>query len=223
MNLDHGRHIFVYCNIRTNQVVYSLTRTLQNNGALEQLPNLGKKTIPAALRKDLWQPMATISFPHPPAGLLAFRKLREYRQLHELAYDVSTVTNKERPGTLLNKKKKGRVLMNQKANSIADMAAVLKQQAALGAATAAAGADVGVAAVERLGPEQANWGRRREPAIGPEGVKGVSIAWRDLYDAAFAESWPSDVVHDVLEYERHTAGLPASETPSPEQTQVAIE
>ncbi len=25
---DHGRYIYAYCNIRTNQVVYSLTHTL---------------------------------------------------------------------------------------------------------------------------------------------------------------------------------------------------
>lgn len=27
--VDHGKHIFVYNNIRTNQVIYSLTRTLK--------------------------------------------------------------------------------------------------------------------------------------------------------------------------------------------------
>lgn len=26
--LTHGQHIFIYCNIRTNQVLYSLTRSL---------------------------------------------------------------------------------------------------------------------------------------------------------------------------------------------------
>ncbi len=167
--------------------------------------------------------MATISFPHPPAGLLAFRKLREFRKLHELSYDVEIVKDKERPGMLLNKKKKGRVLMNQKANSIADMAAVLKQQAeeAEVVAAIAAKAAKGDMTVEQTEQEQERRPRQKPSQIGPEGVKGVSIAWRDVYDATYAESWPQEVVHDVLEYDRHTAAKPAQEVQEPKQAQVA--
>lgn len=146
---QHGHHIFVYNNLRTNQVVYSLTRVLKNNAALRQLPYLGKKTVPAALRKDLWLPLATISFKTPAQGLTAFRKLREFRRLHETAYPLELVRQKEgkNKGLLMGKKQRGRVLMDQKANSVADMAAVLiqqekdEQEAAAAAAAEAKNAD----------------------------------------------------------------------------------
>ncbi|KAI9823631.1 MAG: hypothetical protein M1832_002412 [Thelocarpon impressellum] len=125
---DLGRHIYVYNNLRTNQVVYSLSRTLKNNDSLSQLPYLGKKTVPASLRKDLWQPMASISFPKPPQGLKAYTKLREYRRLHELSYPVEDFQSETNPHAVMPKKKRGRKLMDQKANSVADIAAVLKQQ-----------------------------------------------------------------------------------------------
>jgi hypothetical protein len=38
---EHGRNIFVYCNIRTNQVIYSLTRALKV-GILCPLPLLSR-------------------------------------------------------------------------------------------------------------------------------------------------------------------------------------
>ncbi|KAI9793087.1 MAG: hypothetical protein M1816_000985 [Peltula sp. TS41687] len=137
-----SRDIFVYNNIRTNQVLYSLTRALDNNASLCQLPYLGKKTVPARLRKDLWQPLATIQFRSADRCLHALRELREFRKMHELSYDLESIRKKEKPKatagkhgveerstsgrtTLLGKKKRGRHLMDQKANSIADMAAVL--------------------------------------------------------------------------------------------------
>jgi hypothetical protein len=75
----------------------------------------------------LWTPFCLLSFPSPEIGLSSYRKLREYRKLHENAYPLSAVTQTEgkHAGQLLPKKKKGKVLMNQKANTVADMAAVL--------------------------------------------------------------------------------------------------
>ncbi|KAL8742415.1 MAG: hypothetical protein Q9190_005095 [Brigantiaea leucoxantha] len=128
---DHGTHIFVYNNIRTNQVVYSLTRSLNNHASLKQLPFLGKKTVPATLRRDLWTPLCALTFLRPQTGLLAYRRLRELRRLHETSYDLSIITETSdgpKKGQLMSTKKRGKVLMNQKANSVADMAAVLLMQ-----------------------------------------------------------------------------------------------
>ncbi|KAI9678734.1 MAG: hypothetical protein M1817_005791 [Caeruleum heppii] len=125
---DLGRHIFIYSNIRTNQVVYSLRRPLNNNDALRQLPFLGKKSVPASLRKDIWRPMAIVLFPRPVQGLLAFQKLREYRKLHELSYPVEDFKDDRHPNAMLEKKKRGRKLMDQKANTVADLAATLQKQ-----------------------------------------------------------------------------------------------
>ncbi|CAL8574164.1 hypothetical protein XPA_000134 [Xanthoria parietina] len=124
---QHGTQIFVYNNIRTNQIVYSLTRSLNNHTSLKQLPFLGKKTVPSHLRKDLWQPLCLVSFPRPSQGLIAYRRLREFRRLHETSYPLSLITQTEGPhkGQLHSTKKRGKILMDQKANSIADIAAVL--------------------------------------------------------------------------------------------------
>ncbi|KAL8812919.1 MAG: hypothetical protein Q9200_000658 [Gallowayella weberi] len=121
---QHGTQIFVYNNIRTNQVLYSLTRSLHNHSSLKQLPFLGKKTVPARLRKDLWHPLCLVEFPRPSQGLLAYRRLREFRRLHETAYPLSLITRDEGP-QLYGTKKRGKILMDQKANSVADLAAVL--------------------------------------------------------------------------------------------------
>lgn len=102
--------------------------------------------------------------------------------------------------------------MDQKANSIADLAAVL--------------------ALQKQGPsqehiEEANrradrvrlqkgrgkkaW-RRKDPQ-GPVkgGVEGVKVRWVNLLDAEFAAEWPEEVVHDGLERHRYTAALPLIE------------
>ncbi|KAL8699446.1 MAG: hypothetical protein Q9224_001410 [Gallowayella concinna] len=124
---QHGTQIFIYNNIRTNQILYSLTRSLNNHSSLEQLPFLGKKTVPARIRKDLWHPLCLVEFPRPSQGLIAYRRLREFRRLHETAYPLSLITQTEgrRKGHLHSTKKRGKILMDQKANSVADLAAVL--------------------------------------------------------------------------------------------------
>ena len=114
---EHGRHIYAYCHARTNQVVYSLTRTLhvsiytivppqcltdiafrQNHDALKQLPDLGANNKDASLRKDLWKPLWIVSLPDGPDGLKqglnAFRKLREYRKLHETNWEPPALLSK---------------------------------------------------------------------------------------------------------------------------------
>ncbi|GAB7356596.1 hypothetical protein MBLNU459_g7324t1 [Dothideomycetes sp. NU459] len=137
---DHGRHVFVYNHVYTNQVVYSLERSLNNNAALSQLPFAGKKTLPSSLRKDIWRPLLSVSFPSPPQGLAAFRKLREYRRLHETLWDKTLRPDPKKESlddhrlrnALPSKKERGKIIMDQKANSIADLAQVLREQEALG-------------------------------------------------------------------------------------------
>ncbi|ETI21236.1 hypothetical protein G647_07581 [Cladophialophora carrionii CBS 160.54] len=85
----HGLDIYAYRHIRTNQVVYSLTRTLQENKVLAQLLYHGKKTVPATVRNDMWTPYFSIHFPPTPAGalegLFAFQKLRELSTQRQLS------------------------------------------------------------------------------------------------------------------------------------------
>ncbi|KAL9029831.1 MAG: hypothetical protein Q9196_001976 [Gyalolechia fulgens] len=209
---EHGTQIFFYNNIRTNQIIYSLTRTLNNNDSLKQLPFLGKKTVPARLRKDLWTPLCLVQFPRPSQGLLAYRRLREFRRLHETSYPLSLIT---RPGSrhlLEPKKKRGKILMDQKANSIADLAAVLALQKQGPSQEHIEEANKRADRVRlQKGRGKKAW-RRKDPQGPVEGgVEGVKVRWVNLLDAEFAAEWPEGVVHDGLERHRYTAAFPLIE------------
>ncbi|KAF1345762.1 transcriptional regulation of mitochondrial recombination-domain-containing protein [Delphinella strobiligena] len=141
---EQGRHIFLYNHIWTGQTVYSLDRVLNNAAAISQLPFAGKQTVPRALRKDIWRPLASVSFPNAPQGLQAYRKLREYRKLQELSWAKPTIVNgglldlenpyRKQETVRPSPKNRSRLIMDQRANSIADLAAVLREQEAIGLA-----------------------------------------------------------------------------------------
>lgn len=150
---EHGHTLFAYCHIKTNQVLYSLTRMLRNSH-LKQLADAGANNNPPKIRKDLWRPLFTVHLP-PTAhgqeqGLELFRQLREYRMLHETSWELPEeikrpYTEKEieemqkelddRGGSkketvydvIKRKKKRMRqnMVMDQKANSVADLAQIL--------------------------------------------------------------------------------------------------
>ncbi|OJD19984.1 hypothetical protein ACJ73_08600 [Blastomyces percursus] len=153
--LTHGKNIFAYSNIRTNQVVYSFTRELEKNNVLSQLVYHGKKTVPATLRKDMWTPYFSLHFSTSSQGLEAYRLLREFSMQRQLAPPADMITaseeseilTRQRPrdpaeakkwdeewkirmenNHILGKRLRARVLMDQKATSVADVAAVLALQ-----------------------------------------------------------------------------------------------
>ena len=78
----------------------------------------------------------------------------------------------------LTRKERGRRLMDQKANSVADMAVVL---GALGGGGEAGGEKD----VEKEGKDVV-----------------VEVRWKDLLDAEYAQTWPATVIHDVLDGRR---------------------
>lgn len=111
--------------------------------------------MPQALRKDHWKPFFVVNFGLPHQGLNAFKKLREWRKLHEVSWDPKDVAKleltdaqrrtrtKRREEREANggarkggararltewKLRKKMTIMNQKANSVADLAAVLVEQ-----------------------------------------------------------------------------------------------
>ncbi|CAD6567308.1 MAG: hypothetical protein ASARMPREDX12_000199 [Alectoria sarmentosa] len=214
--VHYGQHIYFYNNIRTNQVVYSLTRHLNNAASLSQLPFLGKKTVPPRLRKDLWNPFCMVYFPSQHAGLAAFRQLREFRILHETSYplDIITETEGKWKGSLLPKKRRGKVLMDQKANSVADLAAVLQLQEKGPSEERIVNAERRRRRVETLRKQKGEDKVKKAPIdIAREmgGVEGVEVRWADIKDAEFAETWPEEVVHGGLERSRYTAAFPVVE------------
>ncbi|ESZ92992.1 hypothetical protein SBOR_6613 [Sclerotinia borealis F-4128] len=203
---QHGEQIYVYNHLQTNQVVYSLTKGMDNTASLAQLPYNGKKTRPAALRKDHWHPMALITFPSGASnsGLSAFQKLREYRKRHELSWDPHSPLFKRIPSPgetdlqktriLLPAKQRGRKINDQKANTVADMAAVLREI--------------------RYGSERIGL-----TGIGKEGV--VEVKWSDLADASYAgsgtEIWGEAVLHDTLPWDRNNRDIRKKQALSTEQ------
>ncbi|ORX92437.1 transcriptional regulation of mitochondrial recombination-domain-containing protein [Clohesyomyces aquaticus] len=83
---QHGRHVFIWQNTQTNQILYSFDPELKDSH-LNQLPFIGKKSVPASIRPDLWRQYCTITLPTPEQGLYTYRKLREYTRLHYLGWD----------------------------------------------------------------------------------------------------------------------------------------
>ncbi|KAL1592786.1 hypothetical protein SLS60_011202 [Paraconiothyrium brasiliense] len=118
----HGQIIYVFANVKTGQVIYSLNELLDQYH-LEQLPFLGKHSKPPTIRPDEWTPHCAITFPFAEQGLQAFRKLREFRHLHETSWDK---TNPE--WVRLTPHARMRKIMDQVANTSADIAEVLNIQ-----------------------------------------------------------------------------------------------
>lgn len=187
------------------------------------MPYAGKKSIPSHIRKDIWHPLCVLSFPSHSQGLDAYQKMREFKMLHETAWDLDTMTVKDgkHAGKKLNdKKERGKVIMDQKANSIADMAATLFLQEQppskeeVKKATWLHERPIVTLHNGKQGPApgRPKYGRGKRPTLGKlewqGSVKGVKIHWTNLLDAEYAETWPQDVLHGPLQMNRYTAVWP---------------
>jgi hypothetical protein len=214
----------------------------------------GKKTVPAELRRDMWTPYYSVHFGDARLGLRAYQLLREFSLRRQLSPppEMITVTeeflasrrpkdpsdaeefdrlNKKRIGHPMEKKERARVLMDQKATSVADIAAVLeiqekeiengildkeewrqkhyrsqrrRQREAM--AQEAERAEQNQARIEAL-EQQLSEREGVEVKIGevgnyPETPGDVKILWRDVHDANYAASWPAKVKHGELEIKR---------------------
>ena len=157
-----------------------------------------------------------VYFPSPHAGLAAYRKLREFRILHEKSYplDIITETEGKWKGSLLPKKRRGKVLMDQKANSVADLAAVLQLQEEGPSEKRIVNAERRRRRVATLKKQKGEDKVKKAPIdVAKEmgGVEGVEVRWANVLDREFAETWPEGVVHGGLEKSRYTAAFPAVE------------
>lgn len=122
----HGEKIFIFTHMLNGLTVYSLTPVLKAFKALAQIPFVGKKLKPSKIRKDFWKELAIIQFPEGQGkvGRRVYHLLRELRTRHMLEWDNSYFYEEE-TGKSCTKRQRGEKLNNQKANAIADMAAVL--------------------------------------------------------------------------------------------------
>ena len=102
--------------------------------------------------------------------------------------------------------------MDQKANSIADLAAVLALQKKGPSQEHVESANRTAENVRTQKARGKKTLKRKDPQ-GPVmgGVEGVKVRWVNLLDAEFAEKWPDEVVHDGLTRHRYAAALPLIE------------
>lgn len=157
-----------------------------------------------------------VYFPSPHAGLAAFRKLREFRVLHETNYPLDLIKETEGKwkGSLIPKRRRGKVLMDQKANSVADLAAVLQLQEEGPSKARIENAKRRRDRVEILKRQKGEDNVKKAPLdVEKEmsGVEGVEVRWANMLDAEYAKAWPKGVFHGGLEKSRYTAAFPAVE------------
>lgn len=144
--------------------------------------------------------MAMIEFPTGAGavGRTVFQKLRELKHLHEVAWgndflyktpdeytaedkkkvDAATKNGKTTFRPMRSRAERGKALNAQRANSIADMAAVL-----------------------------AGNGRGNKIAAGESAeTVPVTVSWANDQDKGFAEAWPENVTHSLLPETSYTSG-----------------
>lgn len=137
-----GMNIYAYRHIQTGQVVYSLTNNMDNNKIMKQLIFHGKKTVPAALRRDVWRPYFQVRLPRTDAGaakgmgiyqdLLEMSRWRQFdppREMKVIKADEIPTYENVRPskvvGAIAPQPTIARRLMYQERHAVADLSAVL--------------------------------------------------------------------------------------------------
>ena len=118
----------------------------------------------------MWTPMATVVFPNNDMGLKTYHKLREFRMLHETDYD-------EKIKMETSMKERKYILMNQRANSIADLAESLR-------------IEIDRAVKDKLPLEEGH----------------IIVRWKNVLDAEYASQWPHLVQHTNLEQRNQLNG-----------------
>ncbi|UQC77653.1 uncharacterized protein CLUP02_03122 [Colletotrichum lupini] len=276
----HGEQIWVWSHLTSNQVIYSHTKQLESHRALKQLPFNGKKSKPAKLRRDYWAPMALIQLPAGAgaAGQSVFQKLREFRRMHELAWEDDLLYREKRTELLKpkaikpwgvkkdkaaaaaagavddvkysvagetedadapaaedtkpaaedlvrvrrivrNRHERSLALNDQRANSIADMAAVLagfgrgnrlvvsgrEKKAVLEEGKALEGrkwskappAKTEIVSQPGQGEGEVQEGATKAPAV--DELLPATIYWANEDDRNFAQEWSGNVTHDLFQ------------------------
>ncbi|KAI0145940.1 transcriptional regulation of mitochondrial recombination-domain-containing protein [Hypoxylon sp. NC0597] len=187
----HGEKIWILNHFLDGMTVYSHSPVVKAKKSLRQLPFNGKKLKPRKFRKDYWRPLAMIQFPegYGEVGRSVFQRLRECKTLHELAWGDDMFYAED--GKPLTKHERGKKLNDQKANTIADMAAIL--------GGTGKGNKIWMPVTEDP-KELANLAADDEKNVkeDKQGVKALvkaEVWWVNDQDRNFAESWPSNISH----------------------------
>ncbi|KAI0110484.1 transcriptional regulation of mitochondrial recombination-domain-containing protein [Nemania sp. FL0031] len=172
--------------------VYSHNPVLKANHAFRQLPFNGKKRRPSKLRKDYWRPLALIQFPEGQGevGRSVFQRLRECKKLHEYSWDDSLLFGETK--RTLTRRERGHALNDQRANTIADMAAVL---GGLGKGNRILLGDVAPPVAAALTGEESELTAMDEG----KALVRATVWWADALDRNYAKKWTKNVQHELFE------------------------
>ncbi|KAI0816257.1 transcriptional regulation of mitochondrial recombination-domain-containing protein [Xylaria sp. FL0064] len=182
----HGEKIFVFNHFLDGMTVYSHEPVMKALRALRQIPFNGKKLKPSKIRKDYWRPMAMIQFPEGQGqvGRSVYQLLRECKKLHEYSWPDSLLFGKD--GRTLTRRQRGIRLNDQRANTVADMAAVL---GGLGKGNKIVVEEEGAAAAE---------GTVASAAEGKKTLVPATVWWVDALDRNHAKTWTKNVKHELF-------------------------
>jgi len=162
---------------------------------MRQMPFTAKKSKPATVRRDYWKQLCVVEFPEGrgDVGLSVYQRLREFRRRHELEWKDSLLYDRDKEtGKLrtLTRVERGKKILEQKENAIADLAAVL------------AGAGRGSRISKAMAPEDEKAGfrnRQAETEGGPQTLAPATVHWANSIDKNYAMEWPENVTHGLLE------------------------
>ncbi|KAI1116998.1 transcriptional regulation of mitochondrial recombination-domain-containing protein [Nemania sp. NC0429] len=186
----HGEKIFVFNHFLDGLTVYSHSPVLKANHAFRQIPFNGKQLRPSKLRKDYWRPLAMIQFPEGQGevGRSVFQRLRECKKLHEYAWDDSMLYGKN--GRTRTRHERGKSLNDQRANTIADMAAVL----------AGLGKGNKIVVAQEDADKQGGDAAAAEAVATDEGTALVpaTVWWVNELDRNYAKAWTKNVSHELF-------------------------
>lgn len=195
----------------------------------------------------MWAPYFSVHFDEAQVGLNVYNLLRQFALLRQLSppKEMITVTkefldakrptdprdhkewdahNMGRIGHIMKQKERAKVLMDQKATAIADVAFVLEKHSLAiteglpgytktGYKTLKARKRrrAALKAAEELAAERAEnissleeqlQAEIRADLSQPESQQ-VKILWQDLYDAQYAKEWPEFITHGQLRFTRN--------------------
>ena len=220
---------------------------------LKQMIYHGKKTVPSRLRKDMWVPYYSVHFNDSKVGLRAYHLLREFSAQRQLSppKELITITQEwidrscprdpegaknflekfeKQIGNKMPKNHRARAVMDQKATSVADIAAVLEIQeeeikngfadgkrgymtptarkrrraARIKEAEIAMTQSARVTVLERMLSNPQVEYKIQESSENTAALADhqVKILWRDIHDARMAQKWTDRVRHGELDLSR---------------------
>lgn len=168
--------------------------------AFKQIPFTAKKAKPAKIRKDLWKQMALVQFPTGKGvvGQSVFAKLREFNRRHLLEWDDGLpyeYDEKKDTRRVVTRRERGKKILEQKANAVADLAAVLG----------------GVGKSNKVKAEAQGEGGEGE-------LCEATVYWANGLDRHHAVEWTRNVKHGLLPNGVDWSVEPGELTPSKEYT-----